>query len=528
MSRHSATDIVLLLILVTLAIILKIPVIDYPFTEDGATWTINSALWIYDNHIVYPLIKDVRRGVAGGSGHPTLIFNLLAFLYHIFGYSIEITHIVMLVFGCITLIYTYLFALYAYNRYVGMVASCLLLFTPLFFSLIGQLRLDVPLMAFSVMTAYYVLKEREWCFALVGSLLVLTKEPGTFVVFICFLYLLIKYIRKEPLKRLIFRLLPYCIPAVVFVLWMILYRSFSGSFLYPNVIFIAEIPTLRLQQVFIWNFRWFLSLIIIISALRFGFMSGVYPRRLKYAFVIGILAFIVFSRGEAVNDAIGIFSNLIFSLITGLVSTLDYKRIDIKYILAPMILVIYISLHGFVLDLLPRYMLPMIPFYLVVASSAIYSLSAHWKYLPVIVSVIAGMFFIYHIEHSRYKWTNMSYTELIDIRYKMLSYIEDRYPDAKVGMDSYFVPIMLTEPRIGYVSSRGTFGNPRNIKPGKEDKSPNFDVLLSIVEKEDGGFPLSNAPEIIPKIERYYNLIKEFPGRSFVGRVFIPKNRAIP
>ncbi|MBU1627625.1 glycosyltransferase family 39 protein, partial [bacterium] len=174
-------DIAFILLISVITIILKLPIIHLPYTEDGATYTINSALWIYDNHIVYPLIKSWKRGVSGGCGHPTLLFNLLSVLYYIFGYSLELTHLVMILFGCITLCYTYLLGSRIYNRQVGFIASILLLFTPLFFTVIGQLRIDVPLMAFSIMAAYYAMIERPVIFAIVGSLLVLSKEPGTFV-----------------------------------------------------------------------------------------------------------------------------------------------------------------------------------------------------------------------------------------------------------------------------------------------------------------------------------------------------------
>jgi len=477
LKKLSPVEIAFLLFITTFVIILKVPVTSLPYTEDGATWTINSALWIYDNYFVYPIIENTTRGISGGNGHPTLIFNLLAVLYHIFGYSIELTHITMIIFGCLTLLYTYLLATFIYNKSVGVISSILLIVTPLYFSLIGQLRLDVPLMAFSVMTLYYAAIEKRWAFAITGSLLVLTKEPGTAVVFCCFLYIALKYFKKESVSAYIKRLFTYCIPALVFLSWVILYHHYIGTFFYKNVAFTAEVPILRYQQVFVWNFRCFLSIVMIIALVLNNFKTGIYPRRLKSAIIIVIISFIIYYYGEPVEN-LRIISNITFSLLTGLVLTIDFKKIDIKHILIPVTLFIYISLHGFIFDLQPRYMLPMISFYIIVASSGINMLSQYWKHAAIYLTIIVIAFSIYHINHSRYKWTNMSYTELIDIRFEMISYVGDRYKDYIIGLDSYIVPIMLTEPRVGYVKTKLPCVGLRNIKPNPPGTIQEYDIIL--------------------------------------------------
>jgi hypothetical protein len=523
MNKSLLIDIAFLILICSLIFILKIPVINLPYTEDGATYTMNSALWIYDHHIVYPIIEDLRRGVSGGCGHPTFLFNLLALLYHIFGYSIQLTHIVMIIMGCITLIYTYLLASHIYNRHTAVIATLLLLVSPLFFSVFGQVRLDVPLTTFGVISAYYAVKEKRWLFAFTGSLLVLSKEPGTVIVMISILYIALKYFKKESITAYISRLLSYSIPGFVFICWMIVFRSFSGNYVWKHFVFMIVIPTHRMQQVFIWNFQWFLSLIIIISLIKYGFKNGFYPRRLKYCFIASIIFFIIFSFGESPNNDIGIFSNIIFSILSGCIITIDYRKIEIKNIFIPMLLIIYILLHGFIFELLPRYMLLMIPLFLTVASAAINNISGKSKYLLVILTIIPAIAFAYHINHSPYIWTNMSYKELIDLRFEMLNYIGDRYIDKKVITDSYLVPIMLQEPRLGYVTKEMIFKDVQYLQPLPPNQKPDYDIILSIVEPENGILPMTNTKDAIPILQNYFQPLKEFPGKIFLGRIWVPK-----
>jgi hypothetical protein len=431
----------------------------------------------------------------------------------------------MIIMGCITLIYTYLLASHIYNRHAALIATSLLFVSPLFFSIFGQVRLDVPLTTFGVMTVYYAIKEKRWFFSIAGSMLVLSKEPGTIIVMISFLYIALKYFKKESITAYISRLLSYSIPGFVYIFWMIVYRFFTGHYLWGHSVFMIAIPTLRIQQVFIWNFQWFLSLIIIISLLKYGFKNGFYPRRLKYCFIASIIFFIIFSFGESLNNDIGIFSNIVFSLLSGCIITIDFRKIEIKNIFIPMFLIIYVLLHGLIFELLPRYMLSMIPLFLIVAGAAIINISGKSKYLPVILTIIPAIAFAYHINHSPYIWTNMSYKELIDLRFEMLNYIGDRYIDKKVITDSYLVPIMLQEPRLGYVTKEMIFKDVQYLQPSPPNQKPDYDIILSIVEPENGILPETNTKDAIPILQNYFQPLKEFPGKFFLGRIWVPKTR---
>ena len=117
---------------VLILLIYKLPILNAPYFWDGMLW-IKSAEWISNNGF-NPILPLPLSFGGIDTGHPPLVLLSLALAFFTFGNSLIVAHLVILFFASLTLYFTYLLASHIYNEQVGVIASILLLFSPLFFA----------------------------------------------------------------------------------------------------------------------------------------------------------------------------------------------------------------------------------------------------------------------------------------------------------------------------------------------------------------------------------------------------------
>lgn len=204
--------------------------------------------------------------------HPPGVEAYLVLWYKLFGYSIAITRVAMLVLASVGLLLTFLLAIELSRQSPGAPAfwpPVLLLASPLFFMQSFLAQLDMPAMVATLLALFLFLNRRFGQAAIACTVLVLFKETGLVTPFILFLWLVWK--RQ-------WRSASYFIaPAVALAIWLAILHRATGywlgdpGFAHYNVDFALDpIRVLlsfsrRIYYVFIADFRWIGTLLLLLA-----------------------------------------------------------------------------------------------------------------------------------------------------------------------------------------------------------------------------------------------------------------------
>jgi len=282
-------------------------------------------------------------------GHVPLFSWILAIFYKIFGESPFLSHLVVVFFSFLATGFTFLSAKQLFNKEIGIIASILLFFSPTFFSISGQSLLDIPLIAFLMMTLYSFLKKNKLFYLLSASCLVLIKEPGIILIFVFIIYKIFK-------KDKFFVTLFYMIPVLIFFVWETWYYTQTGYFggemkdllishIFPNSGLMSLSTILKqfltvIYQITFWNYEWILTFIIIFAVLTHK----------------------------------------------------NFFNSNVKFLL--ILILFYVIFFSFA-PLLPRYLLPIYPIFFIISAKSLYSMrKVRW-----IIFIIIIILFI-----SCYRW----------------------------------------------------------------------------------------------------------------------------
>ncbi len=223
--------------------------------------------------------------------HPPGVEAYLALLYKLFGYSIPLTRLAMLVVASAGLLATFLLAIELTQGTKGAPAFLppfLLLVSPLFFTQSMMAQLDMPAMVLTVLALLLFIKRRHGWTAAACVALVLVKETGIVVPFVFFIALLL---RRE------WRQAAYFVaPALALAGWLVVLHRSTGywlgnpGFAHYNVSYALHPVRMalsfarRLYYLFIAEFRWIGTLIIFFTL----FLCAPFRRRRwKVAMAVG-------------------------------------------------------------------------------------------------------------------------------------------------------------------------------------------------------------------------------------------------
>lgn len=235
---------------------IHLPLIKLPFFWDELGQFIPTALDLFRHGfwIAHSTTPNV---------HPPGVEVYLVLWYEIFGYSISITRLAMLVLGAFGLLLTFLLAIRLSRGAPGAPAflpPLLLLVSPLFFTQSMMAQLDMPAMVFTLLALLLFLRGQYALAAATSVVLVLTKETGLVVPFVFFLAL----VARKEWKRASF----FIAPAAALGLWLVILHNSTGywlgnpGFAHYNVAYalhpvrIAFSFARRFYYLFIAEFRW--------------------------------------------------------------------------------------------------------------------------------------------------------------------------------------------------------------------------------------------------------------------------------
>jgi 4-amino-4-deoxy-L-arabinose transferase-like glycosyltransferase len=334
------TDRIYFVFFLILIIFLKLPTMSLDYHWDEV---------IYASQAKYYSIHGLFSTPPGIIVHVPFFTWFLAINYRIFGESPFLSHFIVAIFSFIGVYFTYLLGKFLYNEKIGIMASLLLFFSPIYFAISGQVLFDVPLTAMTVVVFYFALRKKLISYLISACILVLIKEPGFLVILALLVYELFK---KRNVRDILITGLPL-LPLLLFGFWYwsqnLLNRNLAFFITQPNFIFIIKRFFANVYQVFIWNYYWILTLFIL---------------------------FELYRKNHFKKKLIAMFTNPIFLSV-----------------------IFYILLFSFTtLFLLPRYLLPIYPFSFIFSA---FSLNTLFKNKNQIILLIIILLFI-----SCYKWNS--------------------------------------------------------------------------------------------------------------------------
>lgn len=170
--------------------LIHLHLLNLPFFWDEQGQFIPTALdllrtgsWVPQSWVAHSTLPNV---------HPPGVELYLVLWYKLFGYSIAITRVAMLLLAGVGLLLTFLLAIELSRGTKGAPAflpPLFLLSAPLFYTQSMMAQLDMPAMVLTLLALFFFLKKQHISAALASIALVLAKETGIVVPLIFFLFL---------------------------------------------------------------------------------------------------------------------------------------------------------------------------------------------------------------------------------------------------------------------------------------------------------------------------------------------------
>lgn len=248
--------------------IIHLPLLGLPFFWDEQGQFIPTALDLLRGGawIAHSTIPNV---------HPPGVEAYLVLWYKLLGFSIPVTRIAMLLFASLGVLLTFLLAIELSKGTSGAPAflpPLFLLASPLFYTQSMMAQLDMPAMAFTLLSLLLLLRKKYVEAAAASVVLVLLKETGIVTPFVFFVVLA----WRREWKRAAY----FISPAAVLGAWLIILHHGTGywlgnpGFAHYNVgyslnpVRIAMSFARRIYYLFFAEFRWIGTAVLFLAARR--------------------------------------------------------------------------------------------------------------------------------------------------------------------------------------------------------------------------------------------------------------------
>ncbi len=454
-----------LIILFFSVFLLKLPTIYLDYHWDEAVFVAHSKYYSIYGWFSLPTPSPVL--------HVPLLNWIFSLNYILFGESPLISHIIIIVFSFIACYFTYLLGKNLYNREVGVVASILLLFSPMYFSLSGQALYEVPLTAMTVVVLYFLFKKNLIGYLISSSILVLTKEPGILIIGTIILF---KLIKREKIKNVIL----YASPILLFFLWEFFFMTSTEHYLLSfDPLFSLKKLFANVYQTFFWNYHWILTVPIILLFFKKPF-KNFRKNAILFLLIAVFIAFFSFAPTFLLPKYLLPIHPIIFLISAHSIDVLFKNK---KNIFLFFVIILFISsyrwnwgIKGFIQD-------------------------------PVFHSII---FKPPELTSLRSGELSLDYIDIVNVETQTLDFVIKNYKNSKI-MASY----PLVAPATLEVNVGGRQWDKNNIKifyPPSVDDITNVDLV--IVES------YGNWPDDVLKIVSGYDMIKEFKNNDKSVRIY--------
>ena len=304
------SQVILLLVIIALVII-KFPHLSLPYYGDEG-FAFGPAV-----HLMYktgPSLLPSGLDPEYSYGHPLLFHFLVSLWMKIFGPTIFVTKSFALLISILLLISLYLVGKTFFNAETGLIAAILMYLQPVFLAQSSFVLLEIFLSLLALWTIWAFFKKRFIWYAIFGSMLVMTKESGLFLIFaLCIWQLVDIFIEKTESysgRKLLYQYLIILIPAFVFGGFLIIQKMTYGWFFFPLRMKETQLSpdvinyNLGIIRRIIFNLdgRIWLLVVLLISTIAYFFISKAKFSLLQWKIIWFIIIFIgIFWFASAFN-----------------------------------------------------------------------------------------------------------------------------------------------------------------------------------------------------------------------------------
>jgi hypothetical protein len=400
-NRHRLVLLALLLVVCAA----KLPTLPTPFFWDETGW-------IREAHRLagLPLWHALPGfGVGGFSVRPPGLFLPVAILFKLFGPSIVLAHAVIAGFALVGVYFTYRLGALLYGSTAGVLAASFLFCNAIYFAQAGMFHADLPVAACGVASVYWMLRRRYAPFLFWALWLVLMKETALALALAISAYAMLSEARRG-LRAAAVAALQWGLPLLLIGIFYAAQKVFTG--------------------------RFFLDF----TAL--GVSSGFFDPRLASRQVWPVTEWLFIEQLRWIFTAL-IGANL-------LLNRRARRRPELRLFL----LIAVGSGYAFCfLYFLPRYLLPVAPYFFVLAAGALVELLPE---RPAHVSIAAGLVaaMIAWLPGSNRpgnrEW-DMGYLAAVRNYQAASAYLEEQHSGARI-LTTWPMVINLRRPELGYVT----------------------------------------------------------------------------
>ena len=387
------------------AILVKLPTLDTAAYWDEIGY-LHEARWLSE----VSLLKAIPGLRPAGEffGHPPGLFLILAAVGKIFGVSVNTAHLLIAVFAAVGVCATFLLARYWHGTGAAWLAALLLLLSPVYIGQSGFFLADVPVAALGALATYFLLTDRYGPYVACASTMVLLKETAIALVVALLLY---RFVVLNPLRQARLRdVARYSIPLAVIGGFMLLQKATTGYFFFiydfDTAMFVLTLDSVRHQFGAIT--RW-----IFIDQHRFIFTA--------------LIALNLLANARARRRELWLFAFLVV-----------------------------LSGYSFsVLFYLPRYLLPVLPLFYILAAASILDLArgGRTRLRPVAAAAAALIMMSWSLVTHPLAGngeTSLRYLDIVAMHRAAIDRIAVDRPEARV-LTTWPLREELTRPLFGYV-----------------------------------------------------------------------------
>jgi len=395
--------IILFFLLFVLVFVSKNNILITPYYWDEMGWA-RAAQWLSEGNLLR-FIPGLHPPAAFW-GHPSGLHLTLASLFRLFGQSIWLSHLLILLFSFLGIYFTYLLARFLYGSTVAIVSSLFLFFSPIYFAQSGFFLGDIPVTALGVASVYFAIRKKYVPYLICAIYMVMIKETGIAIVFSLLIYFFLTESMKLKYKSK--EILIFSVPLIVITLFFIFQKIITGKFccIYPYKFELFEVQSELIFRQFVSISKWLF----------------VYQNR--YIFTVLILL------------------NLI------LIKTSRYKKENLLFLL----IFIFSGFSFTFLYFLPRYLLPAVPYLCIMGAWSISELIKS-KVLQTAVGLALLVLMLNSLSGSPIYGTNewnMKYLDVIKMHKEMCKYLENNFPNARI-LTIFPHSSQLSNPDFGYI-----------------------------------------------------------------------------
>jgi hypothetical protein len=396
------------------------------------------------------------------NAHPPLVMMWLALWWKLAGFSAIVTRLAMLAIAAFALTGIFRLAQRIANFQVAVASTICAGLYPVFFAQSSMAHLDMAAAAFTFWALLAYINDRPIATAIWFSLAVLAKETAILAPMALFFWELAgvvivpKRLRELLILRLVTRRsIALLAPIIPLSLWYVYHFAHTG-FVFGNPEFFrynvaATTTPLRIFLAFlmrIYQVVGYLNLFVLTLLAAFAMWNapvrdrGIERPRIALNIQVGFLAVVA------------------------------------AYVLA-------LSVIGGAV--LARYMLPVIPLGIIVCVSTLYRRITWWREAVAVVVFAFAIGLFINPPHGFSPEDNLTYSDFIRLHQGAASYIEARYPRARV-LTAWPANDELSEPYLGYVTNpvrviRIEDFTPESLLAARS--LPQFDVALVFSTKYD-------------------------------------------